>query len=291
MAAKISIVIPYLVIGIVSIVVQFLYLIYFRGRINGIILPLSRIKIWWGTIAGKKFFVDWWSIFIVGLVSGTPFVIYIVSGIHLAAIDSFESIYILLILSLHTLLLALLFWYMRKWRPTLLVKIWMSISSFSFMIYLIAAINLDDFYSLSGSTAIFMSCSFIFSGALHHHLDMIRNRVYFVDYLSSMSKSELHETSEDVIQKVHEASKNKSIKLTAIWAVWYVITILGFCISVNSEAKEEQKALGWMHSLVVVVTDSVLLSKLIVHYQNSFHIFSHTHKNLWHLKIFQVHLT
>jgi hypothetical protein len=37
--------------------------------------------------------------------------------------------------------------------------------------------------------------------------------------------------------------------------------MLGYCISVNAKAVEEETSLGWMHSLIVVITDGSLLGK------------------------------
>lgn len=253
MASSITIAIPYLISEGISIIMQTAYLVYFKGRMHGVSIPLSKI--------GNKFIVDLLSIIIVAISTLSPFLLYWISGIHLAANESFEGIYILLIFSLHSLFLTFLFWKMRKWRLMLFVRVFFLLSLLTFMTYLITAINLDDFYSLSGSTAIFMSCSFIFGGSIHHQIDMLRNRVYFTKYLHAMSEAETHETSKDVIQRVNISTKSRSIRLIVAASVWYLLTMLGYCISVNAKAVEEETSLGWMHSLIVVITDGSLLGK------------------------------
>ena len=114
MASFISIAIPYMVVGGVFNILQILYLLYFRGRVNGVSLLLSK--------CGNKFLVDLFSILIIGLIMGTPFLIYVISGIHLAADDCFEGIYVLLLISVHLVVLSFLFWYMRRWRMSVLVR-------------------------------------------------------------------------------------------------------------------------------------------------------------------------
>ena len=54
---------------------------------------------------------------------GLPFMIYLLGAIFLTANDDFEAVYYILVSALHFLFLALLFWKMRKWRLTKVVKI------------------------------------------------------------------------------------------------------------------------------------------------------------------------
>ena len=103
------------IIAGIFIAIQVAYLIYFKGRVNGVIKPLSKLK--------SKAWIDFLSITIISLVMGLPFMIYLLGSIFLTANDDFEAVYYILVSALHFLFLALLFWKMRKWRLTKVVKI------------------------------------------------------------------------------------------------------------------------------------------------------------------------
>lgn len=117
MAIAAAVSVPYIISGLVFIFVQIAYLIYFKGRWDGISGLLSKIE--------SKFWVDFLSLLITAIVMGMPFLIYIISGLHLAAIDAFEGIYIFLVISVHSLILSIIFWKMRYWRSTIFVQGWM----------------------------------------------------------------------------------------------------------------------------------------------------------------------
>ena len=76
-----------------------------------------------------------------------------------------------------------------------------------FVAYLIAAINLGDFFTFSGASAVYLSFTFLMIGKIVHEIDMIRNRVYFTNYLKAMDRSEPQETPKNVLDRVAESSK------------------------------------------------------------------------------------
>jgi hypothetical protein len=117
MANAAAISVPYIISGLVFIFIQMGYLIYFKGRWDGVSVLLSKIE--------NKFYVDFLSLLITGIVMGAPFLIYVIAGVRLAAIDAFEGIYIFLVISVHSLILSIIFLKMRYWRLTLFVQEWM----------------------------------------------------------------------------------------------------------------------------------------------------------------------
>lgn len=200
MVSFISVALPYIIIGGIFILAQIAYLIYFKGRVSNISVILSK---WFN----NKFIVDLLSIFVVLNVIGLPFLIYIISGIHLISEGRFEAVYVFLLFSLHTLFLGLMIWYLMKWRLSKTVKFWLLLSISLFMWYLITSISFNDFFTFSGWTAIFMSLTYVWLGIVIFEVDMMRNRVYFNNYLKIVEQAEPQADSEQIIRLTKENSK------------------------------------------------------------------------------------
>ena len=105
---------PYLIVGSFFILLQMAYLIFYKGRVSGFMKTISSFE--------SPSIVNIISFFVIAVVMGTPFLIYLIMGIHLAAEEKFVGIYVLLVISVHMLVLSALFWYMRRWRLSLFVK-------------------------------------------------------------------------------------------------------------------------------------------------------------------------
>ena len=194
MSSFASIATPYIVVGGIFIIIQIVYLIFFKGRVDGIAVYLAWIE--------NKYAVDLLSFLIITWVMGIPYLIYIISGIHLAADGHFEAVYIFLLLSLHSTILYLIFWNNRKWRITTFVKIWFWMAAIFIWVYLISVISLNKFFSYSGSTSVFMSLSFISIATIFYEIHMIRYLVNFNKYLHAVDSSEMHVCSFENISGV-----------------------------------------------------------------------------------------
>lgn len=123
--------------------------------------------------------------------------------------------------------------------------------------YLVTAINLDDFFSYSGSTAVFGSLSFIAGGKIVHEIDMLQNRVYFTKYLRLMSKAE---SEVGIISKVSQATRVKSLAIIGISTVFYFAILISYAVSVLSRIEEDNKSIGWFNIFLLFVTDSTLVA-------------------------------
>jgi ABC-type molybdate transport system permease subunit len=109
-----SISLPYLIVGGLAVVIQVVYLIIYKGRVSGIRATFAKSM--------GKFWANLFAYYVILMVMGIPFAIYLAMGIHLAANEKFVGIYVMLITSIHLLGLTFLFWYMRRWRLSLFVR-------------------------------------------------------------------------------------------------------------------------------------------------------------------------
>lgn len=95
-----------------------------------------------------------------------------------------------LTIALHSFLLSLLWWWVRKWRITKAAVILMLVSVVFLFGYLLAVIFLPSRFSYTGTTMIFMCMSFVFASLAHFEIDKMRNRISLGIFTQEMDKTE-----------------------------------------------------------------------------------------------------
>lgn len=202
-----------------------------------------------------------------------PFFSYLVWGLVLIISDDIEyhigfAIGCLLI-SAHLLLLSVMNWWVRKWRVTLLPFIGGICSVIFLFGYIFSVLYIPKHFSYTGTTMTYMTLTFIFVSIAHFEIDFLRKRVAMTDLTREMEKTAPKSEKEDVIEidqvvkKIRAGRKFGSFAVIGICVGLYTVAfgVYSVTIAVNDSwsDKEDKNHLGWLNSLIIGVTDTLLV--------------------------------
>ena len=169
----------------------------------------------------------------------------------------------MLLISLHSVILYLVFWYNRRWKITKIVKIWCAMAVFFIWAYLISVISINKFFSYSGSTSVFMALSFASFSIIIYEAHMIKHCVNFNKYLRAADSSEMHEKPQDLVAKAKNMQRKGSRNIIITFSILYFLFLIIYGATVNTQAEYILKGLGWMNWFLIVVTDSIIIRKFL----------------------------
>jgi len=102
---------------------------------------------------------------ILFVVFAVPFILYFVWGIILVADDDVSSHIgfgiMFLLFSGHLFMLGILNWYSRKWRITIFNFTCLGFSLLFLWLYLVFVITLPEYFSFTGTSAVFLGMTFL----------------------------------------------------------------------------------------------------------------------------------
>ena len=199
----------------------------------------------------------------------TPFVLYIIWGIVLIAAEE-VSYHVgfgitFLTISVHSLLLSVLSWWVRRWRVTIFMLVMGGTSIVFLFCYLFSVTFLPEIFSYTGTTAIFMSITFIFVSVAHFEIDLLKNKILiksFVDAMDDDDSEGEQESTVKVIEDVKKRSRYINYIVIGVMVIAYICALIAYSILVlvNDWAKDNEKThLGFTNSLIIGFTDTILI--------------------------------
>ena len=164
--------IPFFILIFIFDLIQIIFLAFMRGK------P-ERIYRICAFCIGNTLWTDIVGTLLIFIIFSIPFILYLIWGILLITKNELQphiGVSILcLCVTFHCVILAVLWWWVRKWRITKMVVALTIVSVVFLFGYLLAVIFLPDHFTYTGTTMIFMCISFIFASLAHFEIDHLRN--------------------------------------------------------------------------------------------------------------------
>ncbi|CAI2386075.1 unnamed protein product [Moneuplotes crassus] len=256
--------IAFIIICSLYVVFQAIYLLFMKGKPERIHRYLSCINVPW--------LVYLLNLTVLFLVFGVPFILYIIWGSLLIADDDVNSHVgfgvMFLLFAAHLFALGAINWYARKWRITLFNFGCLVLSIVFLWLYLIFVITLPDYFSFTGTSAVFLGLSFLPVCFIHYRIDSLKNKVEVQTYMKTMEAETLNKSSPGEILTATRDNQKKGyllwckVKYVSNAHLGYLVSIASlivYAILIRSEAKKVHSDLGFINMALVIITDLILI--------------------------------
>jgi hypothetical protein len=135
-------------------------------------------------------------------------------------------------------------------------------------LYLIFVITLPEYFSFTGTSAVFLGLSYLPIVFIHYRIDSMKNRDEVKTYMKTMVDEVPKGSSPGEILKATRVNSKKSyffcwknpfVSNTQLLYLVSVLALVANGILIRSEAKRDHSDLGFITMVLVIVTDLILI--------------------------------